>query len=201
MPVEDGKFHRVRMEVSPWDDQLKVIHAPIDPANRDDLLVRMDTRAVCSEDAAAPLHSGVRPDAPFVNKLTLRQHYLDAQRRVGATMGAPAPAAGLQTPPCFDVIMWASDSGGSGRKLVTESGIANVIVEDTDSGRWLTPRVGELGPLPGLLRAELLAAGAIEEADLEVGALQDGLRSSSLRLFLCNALRGVFPVTLEMPEG
>ena len=71
--------------------------------------------------------------------------------------------------------------------LVTEGSISNVFVER--GGRLLTPPAS-LGLLPGVLRAELLAAGRAEEAELTLADLANGF-------FIGNALRGLLPARIK----
>ncbi len=71
---------------------------------------------------------------------------------------------------------------------VTESTIANLIVEV--EGAWYTPPVAD-GLLPGVMRAVLLATGKAEEKSLRPADLV-----AADALYLCNAVRGVFPVVL-----
>lgn len=65
---------------------------------------------------------------------------------------------------------------------VCEGTICNLLIER--AGQWVTPPVSD-GVLPGVMRAELLARGALRVAPV---TLVD-LRAAS-RLRLCNALRG-----------
>jgi len=71
--------------------------------------------------------------------------------------------------------------------LVTEGSISNLFVER--GGRLLTPPAS-LGLLPGVLRAELLAAGRAEEAELTLADLANGF-------FIGNALRGLSPARIK----
>jgi para-aminobenzoate synthetase/4-amino-4-deoxychorismate lyase len=70
--------------------------------------------------------------------------------------------------------------------LVTEGSFTNVFVER--DGKLLTPPAS-LGLLPGVLRAELLAEGRAEEAELTLADLVDGF-------FIGNALRGLIRARL-----
>lgn len=71
---------------------------------------------------------------------------------------------------------------------ITEATEANIVVEL--GGDRVTPPV-ECGLLPGTLRAELLAAGAIIERRVRVDELQ-----SATALWLINSVRGWLPATL-----
>jgi branched-subunit amino acid aminotransferase/4-amino-4-deoxychorismate lyase len=194
---EEGKTYRLRMELSPTHALPQITFTQIDSTNKSGLKVRLDSCATTTESAGVDeqLSSFV-----YLHKSSTRAHYTDAQARVGATMGAPKrtdkdPGGNSARQDCFDVLMWTEDSE-SGARLLTESGIANIIVEDTETGTWMTPSLSQAGPLPGLMREELLQAGALEERDILVDILIGG-DSAKIKLYLCNALRGVFPVELE----
>lgn len=82
-------------------------------------------------------------------------------------------------PDCDDVILW--NPAGE----VTESTIMNLVVEIDD--RRVTPSV-VCGLLPGTMRAELIATGAISEARVTI----DQARRAS-RFWLVNSVRGWCP--------
>jgi para-aminobenzoate synthetase/4-amino-4-deoxychorismate lyase len=79
-----------------------------------------------------------------------------------------------------DVLLWNEEG------QVTEGSSANVAAQI--DGRWLTPPT-DCGLLPGTMRAELLAAGEIEEGVISCEALA---AASAVRLF--NSVRGVWDV-------
>jgi para-aminobenzoate synthetase/4-amino-4-deoxychorismate lyase len=81
---------------------------------------------------------------------------------------------------CFEVVFQRADG------LLTEGSFTNLFVER--DGRLLTPPA-RLGLLPGVLRAELLATGRAEEAELCAADLAGGF-------LLGNALRGLIPARL-----
>lgn len=85
----------------------------------------------------------------------------------------------------FEVIFLRPDG------LATEGSFTSLFVED--GGRLLTPPLGR-GLLPGVLRAELLATGRAVEADLPADEVRKAGRAG--RLFLGNALRGLFPAVV-----
>lgn len=58
------------------------------------------------------------------------------------------------------------------------------------NGRWLTPPVARCG-VAGVLRGWLLAQGLVEEAELAPGEAE-----AADALALCNAVRGILPVSL-----
>jgi len=88
-----------------------------------------------------------------------------------------------ESPGCDDVLLWNE------REEVTESSIANVVVEIDD--RLLTPPV-HCGLLPGMYRSLLLEEGKITE---EIINVQDLARCS--RIWLVNSVRGMWEVSLE----
>lgn len=75
------------------------------------------------------------------------------------------------------------------RGALTEASFANLIVEI--DGGWWTPPV-EAGLLPGIMRQVLLEAGRIDERAL---TREDLARAR--RVWLCNAVRGVWPVEYD----
>jgi para-aminobenzoate synthetase/4-amino-4-deoxychorismate lyase len=88
-------------------------------------------------------------------------------------------------PAAFDVLLWNEEGE------VTEFTIGNAVLE-IGGERVTPPREG--GLLAGVLRAELLASGAVRERPVPVEA---ALRAE--RIWLVNALRGWVPVRLERP--
>jgi para-aminobenzoate synthetase/4-amino-4-deoxychorismate lyase len=84
---------------------------------------------------------------------------------------------------CDDVLLWNE------RKEVTESSIANVVVEM--DGRLLIPPV-HCGLLPGTYRSLLLEQGKVTE---EIINVQDLTKCS--RIWLVNSVRGMWEVSLE----
>jgi para-aminobenzoate synthetase/4-amino-4-deoxychorismate lyase len=107
--------------------------------------------------AAEPVDSG---DAMLYHKTTRREAY---ERRAASR------------PDCGDVLLVNE------RGEVTESTIANLVVE-MDGARWTPPL--ECGLLPGVVRAELLAAGQVRERVLA----PDDLRAGDA-LWLVNSVR------------
>src|SRR3954465_4173869 len=90
-------------------------------------------------------------------------------------------------PDCDDVILW-NPSGE-----VTESTIMNLVVEI--DGRRVTPPV-DCGLLPGTMRAELIATGAVSAARVTI---EQARRAS--RLWLVNSVRGWCPAVWMDIEG
>ena len=81
-------------------------------------------------------------------------------------------------PDCDDVVLW--NPAGE----VTETTIANLVVEDVARARRVTPPIA-CGLLPGTLRAELLATGEVSEAVVTVEQLK-----RAPRFWLVNSVRG-----------
>lgn len=152
--------------------------------------VRIDTRAIGEEaQRAGVLHY----------KTSSRQTYDEARERVGATLGMSNVSV---VDPCFDVLLCRHRNGYANSKklLLTESSIANIIVEVFYPHAFYTPTASQSALLPGLMRGELLERGLIREADLAVDDVVDMIRGNRARLWLCNALRGVFPVQLQFHD-
>ena len=76
------------------------------------------------------------------------------------------------------------------RGELTEGAISNVILEK--DGRWFTPPLS-CGLLPGVYRRHLLESGRAEEKILR---LEDLLSADAV--YLCNAVRGCWRVTVQM---
>lgn len=126
-------------------------------------LVRLDTQPVLLST----------PTVQY--KTNARAAYDEARHRVHGT---------LTTDGCFDVILWHDDSGDS---IVTESSIANIVIEK--DGALVTPSFQHL--LPGLLIQHLVQHGVVTQATVTVRDVQN-----APRLWLCNAVRGMFQVAL-----
>jgi len=86
-------------------------------------------------------------------------------------------AARSAYPTADDVVLWNEDG------YVTETTIANLVVEKRP-GEFVTPPL-HCGLLPGVLRAELLARGEVQEAPIRLSELQQ-----ARRIFLINSVRG-----------
>lgn len=145
------------------------------------------TRAIVS-----PLHANhtvpavrldsesVRLSGPLVSyKTDARAAYDAARQRVHGTLGTSPDG-------CFDVLLWHDTPSG---RVVTESSIANLVLE-RDHGDLVTPTFSE-GLLPGLLIQELVRQNVVRQDVIRV----DDLHAAS-RLWLCNAVRGMFQVKL-----
>jgi para-aminobenzoate synthetase/4-amino-4-deoxychorismate lyase len=85
----------------------------------------------------------------------------------------------------FDEVLFLNERGE-----VTEGSITNVFVER--GGRLFTPPLS-CGLLPGIARRTVLADRSLRASELVLTA--DDLRSAD-RIWLCNALRGLFPAAL-----
>ena len=83
---------------------------------------------------------------------------------------------------CFDTLL------RNARGELTEFTIGNVAVQI--DGQWLTPALGS-GLLPGVMRAEGLAQGLLQEATLTANDLR---RAQAVALL--NSVRGWLPVDL-----
>ncbi|GAC95137.1 hypothetical protein PHSY_002712 [Pseudozyma hubeiensis SY62] len=147
------------------------------------------------------------------NKTDARGFYEAAKQRVGADASV---LSGMRETDgkCFDVILWndemeqvvdrSSAIVTSPTRLVTESSLANVLVEEVsaDGGesRFVTPRT-QTGMLDGLLRHWLVGKGLVTEEDVTLDELVGRVDSGVAHVWLCNSLRGVWKVDLlRMPQ-
>lgn len=140
------------------------------------------------------------------NKTDARGFYEAAKQRVGANSSV---LSGVSDPEghCFDVVLWNdeeadtfNESGtiSAPRKLVTESSLANVVVElvqPDGRSRFVTPRTSS-GMLDGLLRRWMVNKGIVEEEAVEVEELERRVSQGTAHVWLCNSLRGVWRVDL-----
>ncbi|KAJ9476119.1 Ubiquitin carboxyl-terminal hydrolase MIY1 [Pseudozyma hubeiensis] len=147
------------------------------------------------------------------NKTDARGFYEAAKQRVGADASVLSGVRDTDGK-CFDVILWNDEveqvvDGSvamvtSPTRLVTESSLANVLVEEVsaDGGesRFVTPRT-QTGMLDGLLRHWLVSKGLVQEEDVSLNELVGRVDSGSAHVWLCNSLRGVWKVDLvRMPQ-
>ena len=116
-----------------------------------------DPRAWRVRFASTPVDA----EDPFIRNKTTRRETYDAARR--------------EHPDVDDVLLW------NGREEVTESTIANVVVE-VDGARYTPPAA--CGLLPGVFRAELLDRGVVRERVLTKEAV-----ALAPRLWLINSVR------------
>ena len=148
--------------------------------------------------AAAPLRvrldvQSTELDEPLAHlKTTSRAAYDQARERTQATLGAASDVKD----PCFDVLLWRYTHDGA--QLLTESSIANLVVElpasQGQGSKFVTPRFERL--LPGVLVQELVRRGIVEQAPITAAQLSAWLEQEAARLWLCNAVRGMFEVQL-----
>ncbi|KAJ1021849.1 hypothetical protein NDA16_003612 [Ustilago loliicola] len=151
------------------------------------------------------------------NKTDARGFYEAAKQRVGAD---PSVLSGVRETDerCFDVILWndertdtldepaarAAAPQPAANRLVTESSLANVVVEllqpNGAQSRFVTPRTST-GMLDGLLRHWLVEKGVVEEEDVQVDELYRRVREGTAHVWLCNSLRGIWRVDLADPPG
>lgn len=132
------------------------------------------TTAALGSEPAGPRLARLAPE-PIASCNALRRHKTTARSAYDAALREIAGK-----PDLFDVV-FVNERGE-----VAEGARSNVFVER--DGVLLTPPL-ESGALPGVLRAELLAAGRAREAVLRPADLADGF-------LLGNALRGLVPVRL-----
>jgi para-aminobenzoate synthetase/4-amino-4-deoxychorismate lyase len=120
----------------------------------------------------------VLADRRVDSRRLLQRHKTTARHLYDAALQVLAPGV-------FDVVFLNE------RGEVAEGARSNVFVE-RDGLLWTPPL--ESGALPGVLRAELLAAGLAREAVLRLPDLAD-------RFWLGNALRGLAPVELVVARA
>lgn len=137
------------------------------------------------------------------NKTDARKFYEGAKQRVGAD---PGVLSGVNGNMCFDVILWNDEVAdtldgtvSAPRKLVTESSLANVVVEYPQpnglESRFVTPRTST-GMLDGLLRRWLVNKHLVDEEDIELDQLIREVQEGTAHIWLCNSLRGMWKVDL-----
>ncbi|HJW27600.1 MAG TPA: aminodeoxychorismate synthase component I [Rhodocyclaceae bacterium] len=132
------------------------------------------TASALGAEPTGPRLAGLARD-PIDSRNPLRRHKTTARAAYDAALQGIAGK-----PEVFDMVFLNE------RGEVAEGARSNVFVER--DGILLTPPL-ESGALPGVLRAELLAAGRAREAVLRPVDLADGF-------LLGNALRGLVPVRL-----
>lgn len=132
------------------------------------------------------------PECLYRVKTGYREMYDMARDRVNATLGV-IQSSSRDLAECFDVIMTQKHQG---KRYMTESSIANILLHIHETDEILTPSCHSSALLNGLFRQELLHRQLIKEADLEVNQVCQMLEQGNATLYLCNALRGVIPVTL-----
>lgn len=162
------------------DGGLTLSSAPLASPAAVPLCVRLDVQSTELDEPLAHL------------KTTSRAAYDQARERTQATLGV---ASDIRDP-CFDVLLWHNTQDGA--QLLTESSIANLVVELPASqglaSKFVTPPFKRL--LPGVLVQELVRRGIVEQAPITVAQLRAWLEQQSARLWLCNAVRGMFEVQL-----
>ncbi|HEY6508226.1 MAG TPA: aminotransferase class IV, partial [Vicinamibacterales bacterium] len=111
---------------------------------------------------------------------------LDRFLRIKTTRRDVYDAARQSRPDLDDVLLWTAAGD------VTESTMANVVVE-LDGARFTPP--SSVALLPGVFRAELVAAGRIRERRLS----KDDVATAP-RLWLVNSLREWIDVAIEASD-
>jgi para-aminobenzoate synthetase/4-amino-4-deoxychorismate lyase len=143
------------------------------------LLLDLEGRPATERSPAPPPPAGPLPVVLAASPVSRRDPFLFHK----TTRREPYDRARSASPEAFDVLLWNEEGE------VTEFTIGNVVLE-LGGERVTPPR--ESGLLAGVLRAELLASGAVRERPVPVEA---ALRAE--RIWLVNALRGWIPVRLE----
>ena len=166
--------------------------APLHPPSSSILTVRLDTQSV------------LLPNGLVSYKTDARATYDAARARVKGTLGIGSPFSSPPShggdatipPSCFDVLLWhyanaSENSEAHAEQIVTESSIANLVLElPNEPVRFVTPSFSHL--LPGILVQELVRQGLVQPRTITV----TDIYAQKTRLWLCNAVRGMFPVEL-----
>jgi len=205
-----GQVKGIRVAISK-DGLIRVTHRTISPfpSTLDDALESVRPPSVRLD--SMPTRVRTMDLEPLVfNKTDARGFYEAAKQRMGAD---PSVLSGIRETDrrCFDVILWNDEqtdtlegpsAASAPTKLVTESSLANVVVEWVPPGggrsRFVTPRTST-GMLDGLLRHWMVNKRLVEEEDVEVDELMRRVRDGSAHIWLCNSLRGVWRVELVDP--
>ncbi len=167
-------YFGVPLDEARLEGELHALASSIESPRRVRVLVHADGSVAVEDTPLRPLPGGpvrvglavdpVDPRSVWLHHKTTRREIYDAAR--------------ASRPDCDDVLLWNS------RGELTESGIANVVVER--GGHRLTPPVSS-GLLAGVERAALLADGRAREEVVPVSELRRGQR-----LWLANSVRGEY---------
>ena len=174
------------------DGSTRAVIAPLHPPSSSILTVRLDTQSV------------LLPNGLVSYKTDARATYDAARARVKGTLGIGSPSSSPPShggdatipPSCFDVLLWhyanaSENSEAHAEQIVTESSIANLVLElPNEPVRFVTPSFSHL--LPGILVQELVRQGLVQPRTITV----TDIYAQKTRLWLCNAVRGMFPVEL-----
>lgn len=142
------------------------------------------------------------PEIFYRYKTSHREMYDSARLRVNANLGSLAFPSNTSSPTkqigsCFDVLMIQKTGQNHQKSYITESSIANVLLYLHETSEIITPSsITGLHFLPGIFRQELLERGLVKEQNISVDRLMSDLKANRATLYLCNALRGIIPVTL-----
>ncbi|CDW99283.1 hypothetical protein [Sporisorium scitamineum] len=206
-----GQVQGIRVAIR-RDGSIRVTHRSVTPfpntlANGSG----MNVRAPSVRFDFMPTHVWAMDLEPVVfNKTDARGFYEAAKQRVGADVSVLSGVREADDR-CFDVILWndeqmetvgESNALPAAKRLVTETSVANVLVEYLEPGggksRFVTPRTST-GMLDGLLRHWLVDKGLVEEEDVELDELVGRVRQGTAQIWLCNSLRGVWKADLADP--
>ncbi|CEH13446.1 mfs general substrate transporter [Ceraceosorus bombacis] len=186
--ISEAKRVRVAMDRC---GHVEVEHFALSPTPAVDaaVSVRLDTVGVASSLSR-------EAQVLMRHKTMARKVYDEAREHVGATLLPAGKPAGT----CFDVLLWQQEGEAESQRYLTESSIANIVLElsptlrDSSEVRFVTPH-SKRPLLPGLARQELVRRGLVQERDISIQELRRELDKGG-RLWLVNALRGAWPVAL-----
>jgi para-aminobenzoate synthetase / 4-amino-4-deoxychorismate lyase len=151
----------------------------------------VETEPLPSEALGAPTREGARdlPPVPVgwaAEPVDPEDAFLFHKTTRRGVYEAALAVARRRRPEAREALLW--NRGGE----ATEAATANLVAEL--GGRLLTPPLAS-GLLPGILRAELLTAGEVEEATLAITDV-----AAARRLWLVSSLRGWRPARLLDPR-
>lgn len=189
--LEDGRYPRLELHLQRLAASARWLGFAIDEETVREHLAAMPAAGIwrvrLTADKRGRVETGCAPlteEAPGRRLAVLADRRVDSRRLLQRhkTTARHLYDAALQVlvPGVFDVVFLNE------RGEVAEGARSNVFVE-RDGLLWTPPL--ESGALPGVLRAELLAAGLAREAILRLPDLADSF-------WLGNALRGLVPVEL-----
>ncbi|BGP28496.1 hypothetical protein JCM10296v2_000231 [Rhodotorula toruloides] len=129
---------------------------------------------------------------PFLRyKTSQREVYDEARRRQGATLH---PSPNPNDPP-FDVLLFNTFH------QITETTISNVAfrISGNSDDTYITPST-EGGLLEGVMRAELLEKGEMQEGVATIDDLREAAKRGTLEIICFNGVRGVFPAYIALED-
>ena len=185
MKMEDGKiplwsFHKERLEVACRHFNYPITHWE---TLWDDKQGNHKVRLLVGKDASA-VEFHTLPDKP-IEKVTIDVMHTETNEFTKyKTTHRYLYVQALDRHPSYDdVILWNQDD------FVLETTLSNIILEGKD-GKWYTPDFS-FGQLIGVYLKYLMTTREIIQAKILYSDLHN------YKIYCCNAVRGVYEVTLE----